>query len=376
MVASQPAPGPETEQGPVKTDGAAHVPVSDPVLQTEIGAAQVLPTSDMAPPEELAPVIAQPPAGLSAATVDEHARPTATWLSPTPEWPVALPHVATSRRPDPPPANEPTHAPPVSQPVVRSIVTRADTSAHTAEVATVAVLQLVWRLWRAIVVAAKITMLSLGVWYLIMLGLIALYRTVDPPGSALMTLRWLGGQSIDQTFVPLHVISPALRRAVVVSEDGQFCRHRGFDFGEIRSAINRGESFGRGASTITQQLAKNLFLWPERSYIRKALEVPLTITIEQLWPKSRIFEVYLNVAEWGPGIFGAEAAARAYFGKPANRLSEREAALLAVALPNPLARNASDPDALQVRLATRLQGRMRSQMTFPCIVPDALREAL
>ncbi len=231
-----------------------------------------------------------------------------------------------------------------------------------------------WRAWRAAFTVAKIGAISVAVWLLVMLALIGHYRTSDPPGSALMSIRWLGGQSIDRTWVPLAGISPSLRRAVLVSEDGQFCRHKGFDFGEIRSAINRGEGFGRGASTITQQLAKNLFLWPDRSYIRKGLEVPLTVMIEQLWPKSRILEVYLNSAEWGPGIFGAEAAARAYFNKPASRLTDREAALLAVALPNPIARDASDPEPLQARLAGRLQTRMRGSLIFPCIGEARLKQ--
>lgn len=275
-----------------------------------------------------------------------------------------------------PVAPEPVAPVPVSTfPVVPAI--RTATAARPATATRSAadrpaprLLALIWRGWRIVFTAGKIATISLVVWYLVMVGLIATYRTTDPNGSALMTIRWLGGQPIDQRWVPITAISPSLRRAVAVSEDGQFCRHKGFDFGEIRSAMKRGDGFGRGASTISQQLAKNLFLWPDRSYVRKALEVPLTITIEYLWPKSRIFEVYLNVVEWGPGIFGAEAAARAYFDKPASQLSDREAALLAVALPNPLARDASDPEPLQARLAMRLQSRMRSPMTFPCIQPD------
>lgn len=208
------------------------------------------------------------------------------------------------------------------------------------------------------------------VWYATMFALIVLYRFVDPPVSALMLIRAVEGQDIDQRPVALADVSPLLRRAVVTAEDGQFCRHRGFDLGEIRAAMRAGGArFGRGASTISQQLAKNLFLWPNRSYVRKALEVPLTATLEALWPKARILEIYLNVVEWGPGIYGAEEAARTYFGKSAAALTEREAALLAVALPNPIRRDASDPEPKQVRLATRLQMRMRTSGPFPCIAP-------
>lgn len=212
-------------------------------------------------------------------------------------------------------------------------------------------------------------------WFVAMIGLIAAYRYVDPPVSALMLIRSASGYGQERTVVPLERIAPNLRRAVVVSEDTKFCIHRGFDFGEIRAAMKSGEGFGRGGSTISQQLAKNLFLWPDRSYLRKGLEVPLTVALEYLWPKWRILEIYLNVVEWGPGLYGAEAAARKYFDKPASRLTEREAALLAVALPNPLARDASDPEPMQARLATRLQGRMRSAARFPCISHEADGEA-
>ena len=218
--------------------------------------------------------------------------------------------------------------------------------------------------------AISYAVLAIVIWYLAMAALILVFRYADPPMSALMLLRAAEGQGVDRTVVGLDQIAPTLRRAVVVSEDGKFCTHRGFDFGEIRAAFVAGENFGRGASTITQQLAKNLFLWPGRSYVRKILEVPLTITIEAMWPKWRIFEVYLNVVEWGPGLYGAEGAAQRYFGKPAARLTEREAALLAVALPNPLARDASDPEPMQARLASRLQSRMRLRTAFPCVFPD------
>jgi monofunctional glycosyltransferase len=197
------------------------------------------------------------------------------------------------------------------------------------------------------------------IWLIAMVGLIAALRYVDPPGSALMAMQRLGGQEIEHTWVPLEQVSDSVRRAVMVAEDGKFCRHKGFDFGEIRAAMRAGDGFGRGASTITQQVAKNMFLWPGKSYVRKALEVPLTVAIEAMWSKPRILEVYLNIAEWGPGIFGIEAAAQSYFGRAAAQVSEKQAALLAVALPNPIKRDVSDPSSAVLRRAGTIQARMR-----------------
>jgi len=346
----------DTSGSDQEADGADLAPV--PLAPVVVGPAPVafsLPIALIAPsatpfdPEQAKPFIPVPVAPEPVAPVP---------VAPVPVAPVPVAPVPVSTFPVVPAIRTATAARP------------ATATRSAADRPAPRLLALIWRGWRIVFTAGKIATISLVVWYLVMVGLIATYRTTDPNGSALMTIRWLGGQPIDQRWVPITAISPSLRRAVAVSEDGQFCRHKGFDFGEIRSAMKRGDGFGRGASTISQQLAKNLFLWPDRSYVRKALEVPLTITIEYLWPKSRIFEVYLNVVEWGPGIFGAEAAARAYFDKPASQLSDREAALLAVALPNPLARDASDPEPLQARLAMRLQSRMRSPMTFPCIQPD------
>ena len=189
--------------------------------------------------------------------------------------------------------------------------------------------------------------------------LIFAYRLVNPPGSTLMLLRLLGGTSIERTWVPIERISPNLIRAVVVSEDGRFCDHWGIDFDAIREVIRRsGDGTPRGASTISMQVTKNLFLWPSKSYIRKVVEVPLTFLIELIWPKRRILEIYLNVAEWGPGIFGAEAAAQHHFRRPASRLGEREAALLAASLPNPVRRDAGDPGPRTSRKARVIQARM------------------
>jgi monofunctional biosynthetic peptidoglycan transglycosylase len=191
-----------------------------------------------------------------------------------------------------------------------------------------------------------------------MAGLIVLYRFADPPFSALMLQRWLSGESVAKAFVPIDAMAPALVKTVLISEDGRFCEHRGIDLDAIQTALEKaGDGTPRGASTISMQVAKNLFLWPSKSYLRKALEVPLTLAIEVVWPKRRIMEIYLNIAEWGPGVYGAEAAARHHFSKRALDLTERESALLAVALPNPIARDAGKPGAGTRRLAGLIQAR-------------------
>ena len=213
---------------------------------------------------------------------------------------------------------------------------------------------------------ARFAAIALAAWLVTVMALIAAFRFIDPPQSMLMLTQRLSGQTLQHDWMPLEQISPNLRRAVITSEDGKFCRHWGFDLGEIRAAMRSTDGYGRGASTITQQLSKNLFLWNGKSYVRKGLEVPLTLAIEALWSKKRILEVYLNIAEWGPGVFGAEAAAQYYYNKPASQLGEREAALLAVSLPNPIARDASDPNPAIARRATTLQARMRVQGISYC----------
>jgi monofunctional biosynthetic peptidoglycan transglycosylase len=174
------------------------------------------------------------------------------------------------------------------------------------------------------------------------------------PVSTVMLWRGLTGQRVERIYVPLSSISPRLSLAVVIAEDGRFCGHYGVDLAEIRDAIEDADSFSelRGGSTITQQVAKNLFLWPARSYLRKALEFPLALWIDLVLSKRRILEVYLNVAEWGPdGEFGVEAGSRYAFGKSARDLSRYQAALLAAVLPNPADRNAHRPGPGLRRLA-------------------------
>lgn len=176
------------------------------------------------------------------------------------------------------------------------------------------------------------------------IGLAAL-RVIPPPVTPLMLIRVFQGEGIAKSWMPLSRISPHLRAAVIAAEDNLFCTHAGFDLESLQDAVDDWSEGKRtrGASTISMQTAKNVFLWPGRDIVRKGAEAYVTAWMELLWPKSRIAEVYLNVAEWGPGLYGAEAAARHYFKKPAARLSRREAALLAAVLPNPLAWNPAKP---------------------------------
>jgi monofunctional glycosyltransferase len=199
----------------------------------------------------------------------------------------------------------------------------------------------------------------------LLVGLSLLYIVVTPP-STLMLGRWLTLKSVERQVVPIEEISPNLRLMVIASEDGQFCRHNGVDWDQVRIVIDTGAR--RGASTISMQTAKNVFLWPQRSYVRKALEIPIAMWLDLIWSKRRMLEVYLNVAEWDEGVFGAEAAARHYFNKPASALTQREAALLATALPSPVARNPGRPTANHARLAERLAARaVRSGPIANCV---------
>jgi monofunctional glycosyltransferase len=167
--------------------------------------------------------------------------------------------------------------------------------------------------------------------------LIALYRFVPVPLTPLMVLRWIEGEGLEKQWVDYDQLSPNLRRAVIASEDARFCQHHGFDFDAIGDAWDGYEAGGRlrGASTITQQTAKNLVLWPGGDWLRKIVEIYPTVLLELLWPKQRILETYLNIVEWGHGIYGAEAASRFYFDRSARTLTASEAALMAAVLPNP-----------------------------------------
>ncbi|MDE1172934.1 MAG: monofunctional biosynthetic peptidoglycan transglycosylase [Parvibaculaceae bacterium] len=175
---------------------------------------------------------------------------------------------------------------------------------------------------------------------------IALYRVVPPPVTPLMLIRLVEGYGLHKDWTSLDGIAPDLQRAVIASEDGKFCQHHGFDWDALDNAVERLQS-GRGrllgGSTISMQTSKNLLLWPGRTFLRKGVEAYLTIWLEALLPKKRILELYLNVIEFGPGIYGAEAAAQRFFGIPAARLSRVQAARLAAVLPSPLEWRADAP---------------------------------
>lgn len=189
---------------------------------------------------------------------------------------------------------------------------------------------------------------------------IAVYRVVPPPVTALMLIRAAQGEEMRQEWAPLSRIAPVLGRAVLASEDQKFCRHFGFDWQSLNEAWadwSEGRR-ARGASTLTMQTAKNLFLWPGRSLVRKGAEAYLALWIELLWPKARILEVYLNIAEWGPGIYGAQAASRQFFAKPAASLSAEEAARLAAVLPNPRRFSAGSPSGYTLERAAIIRVKM------------------
>lgn len=166
---------------------------------------------------------------------------------------------------------------------------------------------------------------------------VILLRFINPPFTPLMVYEKIKGEGLDYHWRSLSEISPYLQQAVLVSEDQRFLEHRGFDWVEIQRAIKEQKTRGRlrGASTISMQVARNLYLWQGQSWIRKGFEAYYTVLIELLWPKWRIMETYLNIAQWGPGVFGAEASAQHYFRRPASQLTKHQAALMAAVLPNP-----------------------------------------
>ncbi len=190
------------------------------------------------------------------------------------------------------------------------------------------------------------------------------FRWIDPPTSSIMIQRAVAARSEGRP-PPRHVwrdardISPQLAIAVVAAEDQKFPDHFGFDFESIADALGETGGPRRGASTISQQVVKNLYLWPGRSLLRKGIEAWLTLVIETFWPKRRILEIYLNVAEFGPDLFGAEAASREHFARSASRLTRREAALLAAVLPSPARLSASRPSEYVRRRAGEIEREVR-----------------
>ncbi|QAX31390.1 monofunctional biosynthetic peptidoglycan transglycosylase [Leisingera sp. NJS204] len=182
--------------------------------------------------------------------------------------------------------------------------------------------------------------------------LILLFSVVNPPITHTIWAEQRRLGEVDRIWVPLEEIAPVLARSVVAAEDAQFCRHWGFDARAIQAAIEAGGA--RGGSTISQQVVKNVFLWQGRSWPRKVLETLLTPAVEIVWSKRRILEVYLNVSEMDEGVFGAEAAARKYFGVGPDQLSARQAALIAAVLPNPKDRSARRPSGFLQRRAAQI----------------------
>ena len=210
---------------------------------------------------------------------------------------------------------------------------------------------------------------------LVVLGLVLLPYVLTPlygsghPVSTLMIGRYLTGETVTRKWIDLDAMSEALPRSVVAAEDAKFCFHHGIDWDSVRNIIEDAQDgeVARGGSTITQQVAKNLFLWPGRSVVRKALEFPLAMWIDLVLSKKRVLELYLNVAELGPdGQFGAEAGANYAFGRPAAALSAREAALLAAILPNPVTRSARNPGPGVRRMAGTYVVRAQSAEISNC----------
>ncbi|MGD9913699.1 MAG: biosynthetic peptidoglycan transglycosylase [Rhizobiaceae bacterium] len=204
------------------------------------------------------------------------------------------------------------------------------------------------------------------VWTLVVIGMIPVLLTflyLAPfvhPVSTLMVQDLITFRGYDRQWVEFEDISPLLVRSVIMSEDGQFCSHRGVDWAEMNVVIDDllDGSLSRGASTIPMQTVKNLYLWHRPlGAVRKVLEVPLAIYFDLVLSKRRIIEIYLNIAEWGPGIYGIEAASQAHFGRAAAKLTARQAALLAVTLPNPIDRDPANPSNSMSRLANVIQKR-------------------
>jgi monofunctional glycosyltransferase len=206
--------------------------------------------------------------------------------------------------------------------------------------------------------------------FIVVLGI---FRFVDPPTSAVMLRNRIAGAHVQYSWRPIERISPNLVRSVIGSEDARFCRHYGVDWREFGAAIKAADRDGidsvRGASTITMQVAKNLFLWTGRSFARKGLELAITPLIELMWPKKRIMEVYLNIAQWGPGVFGANVAARYHFNTDAIDLTPWQASLLTAALPAPSVRNAGRATRYTRRIAQRIRRRMRpGYLELECVL--------
>lgn len=222
----------------------------------------------------------------------------------------------------------------------------------------------------------RILLAALAIVILLPPAAVLSHRFVNPPITLLMVKRLFEGEGLHKRWRPLEEISPNLVYAVIAAEDARYCRHLGFDLEAIQKALRenaRRPDRLRGGSTITQQAAKNVFLWQGRGWVRKGLEAAYTVTLELFWGKRRTMEIYLNVVEWGPGVYGAEAASRRWFGKSAEDLSPREAARLAAILPSPRKWKASDSGPYVRRRASRIQaamGAVRAEGLAACVLGE------
>ena len=232
------------------------------------------------------------------------------------------------------------------------------------------------------ILLARFMLWALLAWLAISVLPVLALRWLPPPTSAFMLQYWMGGEAGTGGFpdapryhwTPWNSIAPAMRLAVVAAEDQKFPTHHGFDFASMHDAVRdyiRGDDL-RGASTISQQVAKNLFLWPGKTFWRKGLEAWFTLLIELCWPKQRILEVYLNIAEFGPGIYGVEAAGLTFFHKTAAMLEPREAALLASVLPNPRIHDVGSPSAYMLERRRWILRQMQ-QLGGPAYITDMPR---
>jgi len=376
--ARRPLVGDAGEPPPQETgDGTANLsPEEPPPEPNHIASSPV--EQQGSPPPPVEQQIAEPQEAVPLPPVPQPVAPAAVepppadvrHLEPPPPPPPAPPQPPPVVRPAPSfrlevPPRDDRHEPVFASRVGPAPSLYAPRRDDTLEVATAP-----RRDWRELVGrAAHVAFLLLAGWFIAVLVLIVAYRFINPPFSMLMAQRWLGGTAINKEWVPLTRISSNLSRAVIVAEDGRFCSHWGVDFIEAANAIRRAsDGYPRGASTITMQVAKNLFLVPAKSYLRKMVEIPLTFAIELVWPKRRILEVYLNIVEWGPGVFGAEAASRGHFGRAASSLTARQAAQLAAVLPNPIVRDAGTPGPRTSRKASVIQARAaRARGASACV---------
>ncbi len=224
-------------------------------------------------------------------------------------------------------------------------------------------------LWRA----ARLLLRVILIVALLPVPILFFYRYVPPPLTPLMVIRLFEGEGLKKDWVSLDDMDPALARAAVAAEDNLFCTHWGLDTGSLKEQIDLylAGKRSRGASTISMQLAKNLFLWPGRNVTRKLLEIPLTMLLETILSKRRIMELYLNTIEFGPGIYGAEAAARTHFGVAASSLTDRQASVLAAVLPNPRKMSAANPSAYVLGRAAIYRERVYAlgDAAFACLAP-------